>query len=66
MDYHIEISSIVQFVNDQLRQNTIVKYNTREIYTHFKKAVLDSIFPTMFLSKTIIIFFVINKSLPKV
>ena len=42
MDYHLEISSIVQFVNDQLRQNTIVKYNTREIYTHIKKAVLDS------------------------
>jgi hypothetical protein len=42
MDYHIEISSIVQFVNDQLRQNTIVNYNAREIYTHIKKAVLDS------------------------
>jgi len=42
MDYHIEISSIVQFVNDQLRQKSIVQYNAREIYTHIKMAVLDS------------------------
>lgn len=42
MDYHIEISSIVQFVNDQLRQKSIVNYNAREIYNHIKKAVLDS------------------------
>jgi hypothetical protein len=42
MDYHIEISSIVQFVNDQLRQKSVVNYNAREIYNHIKKAVLDS------------------------
>lgn len=42
MDYHIEISSIIQFVNDQIRQKYIVNYNAREIYNHIKKAVLDS------------------------
>ena len=42
MDYHIEISSIVQFVNDQIRQKSIVNYNAREIYKHIKKGVLDS------------------------
>jgi hypothetical protein len=42
MDYHIEISSIVQFVNDQIRQKSVVNYNAREIYKHIKKGVLDS------------------------
>ena len=42
MDYHIEISSIVQFVNDQIRQKSILNYNAPEIYKHIKKAVLDS------------------------
>ena len=38
----IIISSITQFVNDQIRQKSIVNYNAREIYKHIKKGVLDS------------------------
>ena len=42
VDYHIEISSIVEFVNEQIGLSPLIPISGEEIYKHIKKAILDS------------------------
>jgi hypothetical protein len=42
IDYHIEISTLVEFINDQIKSSTLIPISGAEIFKHIRRAVLDS------------------------
>jgi hypothetical protein len=42
IDYHIEISTLVEFINDQIKSSTLIPISGAEIFKHIRRAVLDA------------------------
>jgi len=42
IDYHIEISTLVEFINEQIKSSTLIPISGAEIFKHIRRAVLDA------------------------